>query len=248
MSYRSKVIKSGDYLENELYPVSKEETKKTRRRKLKETTKKMKNLNDKNRIKNATRLANTNFTTKDLFITTTYTNERLPKSFKEAIQRLENYIKRIKRRLKKEGLPPLKYIATTEMGKKGRIHHHLIISGDLDRDIIEELWIKREKGFCNTKRLQFGEFGLEGLVKYMLKKAVGYKKVTRSRNLKTPDVGINDFEYSRRKIYDLAKSQGGLELEEKFKGYKIVEFKSVVNEVLDAVYISVKMKRMEWEK
>lgn len=245
MRYREKIFICGNYLECEYFPILELEAKKARSEKIKETTKKMKNLNDKNRVKNVIRLANTNFTENDLFVTVSYTNATLPQSLEEAKKKLSNFLKRLRRRLKKEGLPQLKYIAATQFGEtRNRIHHHLIISGDLSRDVVENLWIKSEKGICNTQRLQFDEFGIEGLVRYMLQGAVGYKKVTRSRNLIQPKPRINDFKYSKRKIYDLANSQGGLELEKEFKGYKVTAFDSVVNKVLDVVYISVKMKKI----
>lgn len=246
MRYREKIYVCGNYLEAEYFPILESEAKKARSKKMKETTKKMKNLNDKNRVNNTIRLANTNFTDNDLFVTLSYTEETLPKNLEEAKKKLSNFLKRLRRRLKKEGLPQLKYIATIQYGKKtGKIHHHLIMNGDLSRDVVEELWKKSEKGRCNTQKLQFDEFGIEGLVRYMLRGAVGYKKVTRSKNLIQPKPIINDFKYSKRKIYDLANSQGGVELEKEFKGYKVTKFDSVVNQVLDVAYISVKMKRIE---
>lgn len=244
-TYREKTFICGEYMYKEIYPVDKREVKKKRSEKTKETTKKMKNLNDKNRIKKTTMLANTNFTEKDLFITLSYTDATLPHTEEEAKKRISNFIKRLRRRFKKESLPDLKYISVTERSKKGRVHHHLFISGGLSRDTIEKLWIKTEKGYCNSRRLQADEFGYERLVRYMLKGAVGFKKVSSSRNLKQPKPRINDYKYSKRKAWKLAHSQGGIEIEEENKDYKVTEFKSTVNDLLDVIYISVKMKRRE---
>lgn len=245
MPWRCKRIYSGKILEHEIYPIPLLEKKKSRREKKKESALKQKNLNEKNCKKKIVRLINTNFTNKDLAVTLTYNHKNLPDSLEECKRDVTNFIRRIKRYLKKNKLPELKYIAVIENKKRGqsiRIHHHLIVSGDIKREQLESMW---EKGRCNTYRLQEDDFGYEGIAKYIIKEPAGNKRFSASRNLKRPTVEINDSKFNKRKAYSLATSQGGLELEEEYKGYKVVEFKSYVNEELGAIYISVKMKKRE---
>ncbi len=66
---------------------------------------------------------------------------------------MRNYIRRIQRLRKKRGLPPLKYIAVTERGKKGgRYHHHITINGGIDRDELESLWGLGYQGFVSARK------------------------------------------------------------------------------------------------
>ena len=78
MAIREKKYKCGEYLEVELYHISKKEQKKSRKRKKKESRKEQKNLNDKNARKKLRRILNANFTKKDLFVHLTYDNKNLP--------------------------------------------------------------------------------------------------------------------------------------------------------------------------
>lgn len=78
------------------------------------------------------RLVNTNFDHNAYYVTLTYDKEHLPASYEEAERNLDNY----KRRLKRNN-PNAKIIAVTGRGKhSGRLHHHLIISGAAESDII----------------------------------------------------------------------------------------------------------------
>ena len=96
MAIREKKYKCGKYLEVEIYPISKIEQKKSRKRKKKESRKEQKNLNDKNARKKLRRIINANFTNKDLFIHLTYDNNNLPDSEERALRDRNNYLRRIK--------------------------------------------------------------------------------------------------------------------------------------------------------
>ena len=98
---------------------------------------------------------------------------------------MQNLIRRIKRWLKKQKKYEkfeLKYIYVTEFehgnGKKVRVHHHMITNFP-DREVAEELW--NGGGIVNTRKLQPNDFGLEGLVRYVLKDKNGIlQSVTQS--------------------------------------------------------------------
>ena len=98
---------------------------------------------------------------------------------------------------KKKNLPPAKWIVVTEVGKKGRIHHHVIMDGQLDRDEVEAVW---RRGYANTRRLQSDhKQGLLPVIRYIAKtfKEDGQPKGRRKwdcskKNLIKPWASIND--------------------------------------------------------
>lgn len=246
MIYREKKIYSGDMFEVEIYPITIQERKQTRKKKKKEISKEQRKLNDKNARKKLVRLVNTNFTNKDLFATFTYNSKNLPKTEEEAKRDIKNYVRRIKRYILKNGLPELKYIAIVEYkeGKNAiRIHHHMILSGDIDRDVLEKLW---KKGRCNTYRLQGDEFGLEAVARYLSKDPKGNKRWIPSRNLTQPTFSINDFKFNRRKVENLANSQGEKRVfEDLYKGYIFRDYKVEVNKITGATSVYIKMQKKE---
>lgn len=249
MIYREKKIYSGNMLEVEIYPITFQERKQSRRKKNKQSLPKQKNLNDKNAKKHLIRLLNTNFTDKDLSVTLTYDNKNLPKSEEEARKDVVNFLRRVKRYLKKNNLPDLKYIAVIEYreqkeGKKAiRLHHHIVMSGDIDRDKVEELW---KKGRANADRLKADEFGYEGLARYITKDPKGHKRWTQSKNLKQPIISVNDYKYSRRKVEELARCQGDRqEFESIYENYLFRDYKVEINDITAGTYLYIKMQRKD---
>lgn len=249
MPYREKKIYSGPILEVEIYPISLREKKQKRKDKKKESLPKQKKLNDKNARKHFIRLLNTNFTNQDIVVHLTYKDSELPKSEEEARKDIVNYIRRVKHYRKKNNLPELKYMAVIEYkepkgNKKGtRMHHHVVMSG-MDRDIVEGLW---KKGWANADRLQGDEFAYEALGRYMAKDPKGSKRWCQSKNLKQPHVDVNDSYYTRRKIYEIAKSPDDENLFRRYsdKNYILNECKVEVNKETDAIYLYIKMRKLE---
>lgn len=246
MPYREKKIYSGKILEVEIYPISLQERKQSRKKKEKISELKQKNLNDKNAKKHLIRLLNTNFSDSDLHITLTYKDDELPVNEDEAKKDVNNYLRRIKRFLKRQGLPELKYIAVIEYregknGKKVRMHHHVVISGDIGRDNAEKLW---KKGRANADRLQADEFGYEALARYISKDPQGKKRWTQSRNLKQPIIRVSDYKYSNRKVKQLAANQGDkTEFENLYPRYIYTSYEVNVNEITAGTYIYLKMRK-----
>lgn len=250
MPIREKRYKCGKYLEVEIYPISKEEQKKSRKKKKKESRKEQKNLNAKNARKRLRRILNANFDNRDLIVHLTYSDEHLPGDEDQAIRDRNNYIRRIKNYRNKNNLPDLKYIAVLEYSEadprdrrtKTRIHHHIVISG-MDRDKVEELW---GRGRANADRLQPGENGFEELANYISKNPKGKKRYSPSRNLIIPEPEINDYKYSYRKVYELSKNQGDREQFEKlYPGYIYTTHKVLVNDINSGTYIYIKMRKLD---
>lgn len=244
--YVEKAIYSGKMLEVEVHKTFAIEKKKYRKPRRKKTKEKKQVINEINAKKNLIRLINTNFTERDLAVTLSYSKDTLPNDLEGARKDFNNYIRRVKWHLEKKGLPVPKYIGVIEYGEKNKnLHHHLIISGDIDRDVLEKLWTKKKKGRANSRRLQEDDFGFEGIAKYMLKSPQGKKRFSRSNNLKKPVVKLNKYKYTRKKVWDLAHSQGGCELEDEFLGYKMCDFKAFVDETLGLIFIKAKLKKRE---
>lgn len=187
-----------------------------------------------------TQLANTNFTDKDLHVTATYNNKNLPSTIEEAEKEVSNYLRRVKYRREKEGLPSLKYILVSEYNmakdneeKPVRIHHHIFINGGLDRDTVEDLWSRRRikgkkkgehMGYINADRLQPDENGVTALCAYLTKNPNGKKRWSSSQNLEKPWSRTNDHKYSRKQIEKLAKNPPDIAYwETKYKGWTLAK-------------------------
>ena len=214
-----------------------------------ESRKAQSNLNDKNAVKHVIRLVNTNFTKEDMWATLTYSDGRLPADPEQAKKDMQNYIRRLKRYIKKHDLPELKYVYVTEYendekkGKK-RIHHHMIMNFS-DRDVAEELW--NGGGRTQTRRLQPDEFGLEGLTRYITKDKKGTKRYTPSRNLKQPKVTIADSKLTRRKAEKIATDQVLVNefFEKMYKGYHFNDIQVKYSKFVSGAYLYVRMKRID---
>lgn len=198
--YREKRYYSGDYLEVDIYPVFGKAGQ--RRKRYKPTSECQKRLNKKNAEMKLTRLMNANFTEDDLRFDLTYSPGNLPEDDDMAIKELRNFLRRLKRFRKKAGLSALKYIAVTEKSKKGRYHHHLVISGGVSIGDLAALW---GRGYTSAKPLQFDENGVEGLAKYLVKEPIGSKFYQASRNLTQPEVETRDEVYSQKTVNAMAK-------------------------------------------
>jgi len=252
--YRVKTIKSGEMLECEIYPITPGASGGKRSKKEKEIRLAQSNLNDKNAKKHLIRIVNTNFTKKDIWITLTYQDARLPADLQQAKKDMQNYIRRLKRHIKKHNLPELKYVYVTEYQdaegkKKKRVHHHMIMNF-ADRDVAEELW--NGGGRTQTRRLQPDDFGLEGLTRYITKEKSGsnQKRYTASRNLKQPKVTIADSKVTRRRAEKIATEENmAHELFEKlYAGYKFNDMEVKYSPYVAGAYIYVRMKQIEPKK
>ena len=192
VKYKTKTIISGDMLECEIYPIWKTSKASVRNTIRKESRPAQRNLNNKNAIKRVIRLINTNFTSRDIWLTLTYKDNPMEVQARKDIQ---NYIRRLKRRAEN-----LKYIYVTEAGEK-RTHHHVLLNIS-DRELAEGLW---EKGRTQSRRLQPDDYGLEGMARYITKQKKDSKRYACSRNLKQPKVYEAYTKFSKRRAEKLGK-------------------------------------------
>ena len=162
----------------------------SRQRKQEASTPKQRNLNQKRSKRYFEALVLTNFHKGDLHVTVTYDDENMPVDMKAAMKQVDNFIKRVNYTRNKQGLPPTRYVCVNEESSTGRIHHHFIMDGDLDRDMVEQRW---GKGYCNADRIQPDrKSDLAPLIGYLSKDPKGRKRWSSSQNLTKPWDSVND--------------------------------------------------------
>lgn len=207
MAQRESVTRAGNYQRCSMYPVRKSAAG-ARRTKAKPTSDVQMMLNEKNRRNHFADLLHCNFTAEDYFLTLSYRDADMPNDAEGAKKDIRNFIRRVNTKRRKKGLTPVKYVYITERGEKsGRIHHHVFISGGLSREEMEEIW---GKGYANSRRLQFDENGLAGLVRYSLKSGeyhadeesekVGYRTWSCSKGLTQPMRRQNDYRIRKKDV------------------------------------------------
>ena len=186
--YRAKTIKCGDRLEIEIYPIW-NTSNEVRAAKAHTTREAQAIVNERNAKKSLIRKINTNFGVADLHITLTYGNVPLPDEG-QARRDMRNFIRRVRRQRKKQNLPELKYVYVIEFfsadARRTRVHHHVIMSGGMDRQGIRALWPHQQ---TRIDELQPADGTLEGLARYITKQPgnTQSKRWAASRNLRPYD-------------------------------------------------------------
>ena len=252
MGYRRRITVAGPRMECEIYPVfGKRDEAKARAAKANVTPEKMKRLNRQRAERYICQLADCNFTEKDVELTLTYKKHYQPDA--ERCQKdVRNFLDRLKRYRKRNGLGDPKYIYVIEGGREKKngygvtnFHCHMLMDGAVDRKTLELIW---ENGYANTKQLQPDEDrGLEELAKYMIKesKQIG-RRFCYSRNLEKPKIRTKDAKTSNRVVKAIAhdiRNEAQAEMEKRYPSYKFVECKVYYSDVLDGVYIRVTMRK-----
>lgn len=207
---------TANYMEVDLYPVSRQQHRASGRAKRKEATSlTMQTYNDNRAKRYHVQLVNTNFTQQDYSFTATYDDNHLPSP--ECAKRVDrdwtNYIKRVYRWCDRHGVKHPLWVMTTEYttvdekGKTvGRHHHHAIIqrTEGLTRDTLESLWSDADGeplGFVRCEPLRFEHGSVEGLVKYISKNKRCARHWRQSRGLEKPKTPRpNDTKWSRKKL------------------------------------------------
>lgn len=216
---RVKTYETGKYMEKEMFNLSPHKKSFDRARKVKESTPAQKNLNDKKSKRQFRRILHKNFGKGDLALTLTFDDENLPETEKDALRLIGNYIRVLKRLWEKSfSGKPFKYIyiysdiAGDGSGEVVRKHFHMVISGGLARDLIEDKW---KYGYANADRLRFTETGLEKLANYMISQACGKRRWKGSNNLIKPEPVVSDKAVSRADIEKIRRNPDDTEFIEK---------------------------------
>lgn len=246
MGYQTKTTIAGPRLEAEIYPIfgRNTETELRRAKKTNVTPEKMQRLNRERSIRHLVQLVDANFTAEDIHLTLTY---QVAPTYERAQKDMRNFCLRLKRLREKRGLPALKYIYTIEGdndGQKERIHIHMLMNGDMDREEIERIWAK---GYANADRLQPNENGLEGIARYLVKQQKNRRKWCASRNLKQPKWRTSDSRCSRGQVKRIAhdiQNEAKAELEKIYPGYVLVGCRVKYSDLVDGAYIRAVMRKM----
>lgn len=252
MGYRRRITLAGPRMECEIYPVfGKDDEQRARAARRNITPEKQKRLNRQRAERYISQLADCNFGENDIELTLTYKKHYQPDA--ERCQKdVRNFLDRLKRYRKKNGLPPAKYIYVIEGGREKKngygvtnFHCHMMMDGAVDRETLELIW---ENGYANTKRLQPDEDrGLEELAKYMIKesKQTG-RRFCHSRNLEKPKIRTKDARTSNRVVKAIAhdiRNEAKAEMEKRYPSYKFIECKVYYSDQIDGVYIRVLMRK-----
>lgn len=247
IAYQTKTTKAGYQLEADIYPVfgGKKDAPRTKRRNMSRPA--QKNLNSKRAKRYLNNLVSANFGEGDLWCTFTYDDKHLPADPEEADRKFGNFIRRINRRRKKAGLDNVKYICVTEYqeeGKRTRCHHHVIMSGDCNRDELEKIWGQGKRN--QTRRIDPDpETHIAGIVNYISKDPKGRKRWRASKNLKKPIVTKSVCRFGKRTAERMATDRAYLEsrIKKSYPGYKFIDAEVKVNDINGGFYIYARMVR-----
>lgn len=240
--YMTKTVTSGKMVEVEIYPVfeNKKDMPRTKKRK---SRKAQHDLNDKNARKKLIRLLNTNFDTDGYWVTLNFA--KAPEDLNEVDRIMKNYIKRLNYRRKKLGIPNMKYIYVSEIGKNGRAHVHMVTDNLLDRDTIEDTWKHGKRN--NIRRLDPDDFGLTGIATYLSKDPKGRKRWKASRNLKQPKITQSLTKFKRRRVLKMVRNQNEIEneLKKEYPKLKYLDTEVRQNEFNGLFYLYSRMVKKE---
>lgn len=238
--YREVKYKMGEFLDAEIFPVYKKARSKGKRFGC--TSEGMKIVNERNSKRRLSRLLHANFSEKDLALHLTYRESELPEDELSAKRDIQNFLRRARRLYKKAGLE-FRYVSVTEKGvKSNRVHHHLVVSGGIDRDSLEALW---GKGRANSKRLQMDDNGIVGLSVYMTKQKLYFRRYNASRNLIDPDKQkkTNDSRVSRRRAQAICERMDAEAIMALYPGYRLIDVEYSLSELTGEYYAYIRLQK-----
>ena len=265
MGYRRRTTKAGSRIEAEVYPVfGRNDREKARAARRNITPEAQQKLNVERSARHLILLVEENFSEKDLAMGLNY--QGTPPDDDRVRKDLRNFLNKVKRLREKRGLPELKYIYAIggdEMPSPGysgkRPHVHLILSGGMTREELEEIWKKGNPGHgaTNCDRLQPNEDGLEGIARYLMKQRFdrpekkNAKKWSRSRNLKAPwksSCRTSDCKISNGRVKRIAfdfLNHAKETMEKLYPGYTLQKTQVNYSDVVDGVYIRCILRKIK---
>lgn len=279
--YRTKTVRAGEYLYVSMYPLIGANADRRQRQKLAELEAergknarlraKYARYNNKRRITEFEQLVHANIEPGDLHVCCTYAQQDYEdhaslifRTREEAKKDIRNYIRRVKRMLKKNGcdLAQFRWICVTvtkESLKEAaqplpdRHHHHLLMHGvpEALRSEVENLW---KEGYCNADRLRESAQGFADIAGYVARQEssangenAGERSFTTSRNIIKPRTTTSDSKISRRRAALIAADVRafGTEIFAKlFDGYRVTEPPTVNTSIFTAgAYIYARLRQ-----
>lgn len=241
--YKQKEIISGPKKEVFIYPEFATSPKGGRHKKWRKSTDVQQRLNIINAARKFSRLVSCNFGINDYTVTLEYKNGLRPDEIDQVKKDIVNYLNRLKRIYKKQNIE-LKYLYVLERGAiKGNLHIHIILTGGVDRNIIEQTW---GKGTANTRRLQPEYYdGLDDIADYLQKSPKGTKRWQGSKNLIKP-TEPTPIKISAREAREVESNIYNKEyLSKRYPGYRMKDAEPFYNEVNGGVYMIINLIKQE---
>lgn len=273
---KTRTVRGGDSLEIEAFPILHIGRPAMEERRKRESSTAQQLLNIHNAEKRMRRLTEANFCHEDYVLHPTFDygiidhgminksemrraleDAGYPSDEYEARKHMQNYIKRLKRRVKQKGGDPkaLKYIYVIEATRMPRpddpdplpprYHYHMLVSsaGVLTAEDLKELW---PHGRSKPEHLDFRFNGLEALSKYITKQRRGQRKWTSSKNLVQPQEMLSARKISKTRAAQIARDvqHSGREiLEALYPGYSLEWCEVKYSNFIAGAYIYARMRR-----
>ena len=161
----------------------------TRQQKQRASCEAREKLNARTSFQKLERLLAANFDTGDLWVTLTYSDEKLPYSRSRAMQRVQRFVSNLRKERAKRG-EDLRYIYVTEGDfPGGRLHHHMVTnSTGADLEEIRRLW---NQGNVEIERLTFdANSTYESLSVYLTKEPREHGHPKIGERMWTPSLGL----------------------------------------------------------
>lgn len=249
MHYCTKTEKAGDTLVLTVYPIlGRSDRAKAEAARKAMSRERQTRYNRERARRRLALLMDANFGRNDLHVTLTYRGT--PPDYEQARKDVRNYLRAVKRMREKAGLSEMKYIYVLEEeggdGEKRRIHVHLMMTGGISREALEEKW---GRGYANCDRLQPEEgTGLLELARYFTK--VTMEKHRRawsaSKNLRQPRTTVSRTRMSNARVRRLCQEMPGSAVEvlgKLYPGYKVGEVEPYVSDWIPGVYLRIRLRR-----
>lgn len=196
MPYIIEVVQAGKTIEVMKYYSSRYGKKGIKRGKRQNLTKEEQiKVNKRAAEKKLRRLINENFQEGDTHLVLDYRKERRPAGRKQMREDADDFLREMRKLYKRHGIP-FKYIHVMEIGKKGALHHHLVIN--TPEEISQQAIVRCWKGRGRTHHNPLDDTGQYAkLAAYLIKQSDGMlrdpealqgKRWNSSRNLRKPKV------------------------------------------------------------
>ena len=250
MHYCTKTERAGDTLVLTVYPILGRSDRAKAEAARKAMSRERQNRYNRERARRRLALLmDANFGKNDLHVTLTYRGT--PPEYEQARKDVRNYLRAVKRMREKAGLPEMKYIYVIEEeggdGEKRRIHVHLMMTGGISREALEEKW---GRGYANCDRLQPEEGnGLMELARYFtkLEQEKHRRAWSASKNLRQPRTTVSRTRMSNAKVRRLCQEMPGSAAEIMGKLYPAYKLGAVEPYVSDwipgGVYLRIRLRR-----
>lgn len=249
MHYCTKTEKAGDTLVLTVYPIlGRSDRAKAEAARKAMSRERQTRYNRERARRRLALLMDANFGKNDLHVTLTYRGT--PPDYEQARKDVRNYLRAVKRMREKAGLPEMKYIYVIEEeggdGEKRRIHVHLMMTGGISREALEEKW---GRGYANCDRLQPEEGnGLMELARYFtkLEQEKHRRAWSASKNLRQPRTTVSRTRMSNAKVRRLCQEMPGSAAEimgKLYPGYKVGAVEPYVSDWIPGVYLRILLRR-----